>query len=361
MSADEDADDKQHEPTQKKLDDARKKGEIARSADLNTAAAYAGFSLAGLGLGAWSLTRLGDLGAGLIGQADRLAPMLLGGEASAPVGGLMARIGLAVLPWFALPAMAVIAAIVAQRSFVVAPDRIKPKLSRISLLSNAKNKFGRSGLFEFAKSTVKLSLYTLLLGVYLAKHVEEMLGTMHLSPGMAAALLVRMAAEFLLVAVLIAAVIGAVDLMWQISEHHRKNRMSHEELKEEVKQSEGDPHMKQQRRQRGMDIATNRMLRDVPSADVVIVNPTHYAVALKWDRRSPGAPVCVAKGVDEIAARIREVAAEAGVPMRRDPATARALHASVEIGQEILPEHYRAVAAAIRFAEEMRKKARGRR
>jgi flagellar biosynthetic protein FlhB len=361
MSADEDADDKQHEPTQKKLDDARKKGEIARSADLNTAAAYAGFSLAGLGLGAWSLTRLGDLGAGLIGQADRLAPMLLGGEASAPVGGLMARIGLAVLPWFALPAMAVIAAIVAQRSFVVAPDRIKPKLSRISLLSNAKNKFGRSGLFEFAKSTVKLSLYTLLLGVYLSKHVEEMLGTMHLSPGMAAALLVRMAAEFLLVAVLIAAVIGAVDLMWQISEHHRKNRMSHEELKEEVKQSEGDPHMKQQRRQRGMDIATNRMLRDVPSADVVIVNPTHYAVALKWDRRSPGAPVCVAKGVDEIAARIREVAAEAGVPMRRDPATARALHASVEIGQEILPEHYRAVAAAIRFAEEMRKKARGRR
>jgi flagellar biosynthetic protein FlhB len=153
-------------------------------------------------------------------------------------------------------------------------------------------------------------------------------------------------------------VIGAVDFLWQVSEHHRKNRMSHEELKEEVKQSEGDPHMKQQRRQRGMDIATNRMLRDVPSADVVIVNPTHYAVALKWDRGKVGAPVCVAKGVDEIAARIREVAAEAGVPMRRDPATARALHASVEIGQEILPEHYRAVAAAIRFAEAMRAKAR---
>jgi len=358
MSDDQDASDKQHEPTQKKLDDARKKGEIARSADLNTAASYAGLTLAALGLGAWSLTRLGELGAGLIGQADRLAPMLLSGSGTAPVGGLMARVALAVLPWFALPGLAVIVSVVAQRSLVVAPERIKPKLSRISLLSNAKNKFGRAGLFEFAKSTAKLSLYTLLLGLYLSHHVEEMIGTMHLSPGMAAATLARMAVSFLLVAVLIAAAMGAIDYLWQAAEHQRRHRMSHEELKEEIKQSEGDPHMKQQRRQRGMDIATNRMLRDVPTADVVIVNPTHYAVALKWDRGKVGAPVCVAKGVDEIAARIREVAAEAGVPMRRDPATARALHASVEIGQEILPEHYRAVAAAIRFAEAMRAKAR---
>jgi flagellar biosynthetic protein FlhB len=99
------------------------------------------------------------------------------------------------------------------------------------------------------------------------------------------------------------------------------------------------------------------MLADVPDADVVIVNPLHYAVALKWNRGGGGAPVCVAKGVDEIAFRIREVAAEAGVPVRRDPPTARALFAVVEIGEEIRIEHYKAVAAAIRFAEEMRKKA----
>ncbi|NCM97925.1 MAG: flagellar biosynthesis protein FlhB, partial [Rhodobacterales bacterium] len=133
------------------------------------------------------------------------------------------------------------------------------------------------------------------------------------------------------------------------------------EMMDENKDSEGDPHTKAARRQRGYDIATNRMLEDVPQADVIVVNPTHYAVALKWDRAARRAPVCVAKGVDEIAARIRERAAAAGVPIHRDPPTARALHASVEIGQEIRPDQYRAVAAAIRFAEAMRKRARQRR
>ena len=114
-----------------------------------------------------------------------------------------------------------------------------------------------------------------------------------------------------------------------------------------------------QRRQRGQEIATNRMLQDVGTADVVVVNPTHYAVALKWNRKARGAPICVAKGVDDVAARIRERAAEAGVPIHSDPPTARAIHANVEIGQQIQPEQYRAVAAAIRFAETMRKRRKG--
>lgn len=358
--SDEEPDDKQYEPTQKKLDDARKKGELARSTDLNTAAAYAGFALTALGLGAASLTALGEIGAGLIGQADRIAPMVLHGHGAAPIGGLMGSTALAALPWLTLPGLAALAAILAQRSLVVAPEKLMPKLSRLSLLQNAKSKFGRGGLFEFAKSAVKLTLYTVLLGLYLSAHVEEMLGTMHLSPGMAAVTLGRMAAEFMTVVVAIAGGIAAIDYLWQVTEHRRKHRMSHEEMKEEIKQSEGDPYIKQQRRQKGIDIATNRMLTEVPQADVVIVNPTHYAVALKWDRATPGAPVCVAKGVDEIAARIREVAAASGVPMRRDPPTARALYATVRIGDEIQPEHYRAVAAAIRFAEEMRARAGGR-
>jgi flagellar biosynthesis protein FlhB len=106
------------------------------------------------------------------------------------------------------------------------------------------------------------------------------------------------------------------------------------------------------------EVATNRMLTDVASANVVVVNPTHYAVALKWDRTKDGAPICVAKGVDEVARKIRERAAEHGVPIHSDPPTARAIHAAVEIGQEIQVEHYRAVAAAIRFAELMRRKAK---
>jgi len=360
MSDDQSADDKQHEPTQKRLDDARKKGEIAKSVDLNTAAAYAGFALAAFVLGAGSLKGLGEIGMVLLGQADRIAPLMLEGHGAAPVAGLMGSVALDLWPWAVVPGVIVLVTVLAQRSLVVAPERIQPKLSKISIIGNAKNKFGRSGLFEFAKSGLKLTVYALLLAFYLSSHIQEMIGTMHLSPPMAAAHLTRMAAEFMAVVVAIAGAIAAVDYLWQVSEHMRKNRMSHEELKEEHKQAEGDPHVKQQRRQRAMDIATNRMLQDVPKADVVIVNPTHYAVALKWNRASPGAPVCVAKGVDEIAMRIREIATEEGIPMRRDPPTARALYATVEIGDQILPEHYRAVAAAIRFAEDMRRRARGR-
>jgi flagellar biosynthesis protein FlhB len=158
----------------------------------------------------------------------------------------------------------------------------------------------------------------------------------------------------------IAVTIAAVDMVWQRFEFTKRNRMTFQELRDETRQSEGDPHMKSQRRSRAHAIATNRMLLDVPKADVVIVNPTHVAVALKWSRARGSAPVCVAKGEDEVALRIREVAATAGIPLHSDPPTARALNATVQIGREILPEHYRTVAAAIRFSDRMRKAARAR-
>lgn len=135
--------------------------------------------------------------------------------------------------------------------------------------------------------------------------------------------------------------------------------MSLKEMRDEQKEAEGDPEFKHRRKARAREIAMNQMLSDVPKADVVIVNPTHFAVALQWDRQT-AAPVCVAKGVDEVAHRIRKIAQESGVPIQRDPSTARALFATIEIGQEIMPEHYRPVAAAIRFAQEMRRTARGR-
>jgi flagellar biosynthetic protein FlhB len=134
--------------------------------------------------------------------------------------------------------------------------------------------------------------------------------------------------------------------------------MTLEELRQESKESDGDPHMKHARRDRARAIATNRMLLDVPKATVVIVNPTHYAVALRWDGPRSGAPVCVAKGVDEMAARIRTLAAAAGVPIRHDPPAARALFGVVAVGEEVRREHFAAVAAAIHFAERMRRAAR---
>ena len=181
-----------------------------------------------------------------------------------------------------------------------------------------------------------------------------------IEPGPLAALMAREVQRFLILFLAVSVAFGLADYLWQKLEFARRHRMTRKELTDEMKESEGDPHFKADRRRRAQEIATNRMLADVPKADVVIVNPTHYAVALAWARGKDAAPRCVAKGVDEIAARIRERAQENGVPVRRDPPTARALFATVEIGREIRPEHYAAVAAAIRFSDAMRKKARRR-
>ena len=358
MADDKNTDEKPHEPTQKRLDDARRKGEIAKSTDLSTAATYGSILLTAMVFGASSLEQLAGLLSGLINQVSRknlFGGPGIGGEDSS---GLIAAFALQILPWFALPTVAVIVVIVAQRGFVFAPDKLMPKLNRVSVLASARNKFGRAGLFEFSKSFAKLLIYSVILGVFLWRKLPSMMRMMASDPAVIPGMIFELGVSFLVVVFLISATIGALDFIWQKQEHLRKNRMSHKEMTDEAKQNEGDPHMKNQRRQRGYEIAMNQMLADVPDADVVLVNPTHYAVALRWDRSAGAAPVCVAKGTDEIAARIREVAAESGVPIHRDPPTARAIFASVEIGQEICPAHYQAVAAAIRFAEKMRQRAK---
>ena len=358
MSDTEDDDSKQHEPTQKKLDDARRRGEVARSADLNTAMSYLALLLAATSIGAASLKGLGALLAGILARPDQISDAIFHGGAPFSAS-LLTGIGQHMAPWLFAPAAAVLLLTIATRSFVVAPEKLQPKLNRLSLISNAKNKFGRSGLFEFVKSFVKLTIYALVLGVFIWMNLPEMLATMSLSAGMTTVVLLDLCVEFFALVLLVALIIGGIDYFWQHHEHLRKNRMSHKDLMDEMKQNEGDPHMKAQRRQKGYDIAMNQMLADVPEADVIVVNPTHYAVALKWSRMPGAAPICVAKGVDEIAGRIREVANENGVPIHSDPPTARALFATVEIGDEIPQDQYTAVAAAIRFAEKMRKRARG--
>ena len=357
MSEGDDATEKEHEPTQKRLDDARAKGDFARSADLNTAAAFAGLLLAALAFGPANLRQFGDLGMGLLDQADRLGPVMVS-DATGAMGGLMAQVARLAAPWFLLPAAMVVLSLLAQRAVVFTPDKLMPKLSRLSPLVSAKQKFGRDGLFEFAKSLVKLSVVSAILGTFLVQHLAEIMGAGQLSPAMATAALMRLVAGFLFAILLISGGFGALDYLWQRASLIRRNRMSRQDMIDEARESDGDPHMKAQRRQRGHDIAMNRMMLDVPKADVVIVNPTHYAVALKWKRTDFGAPVLVAKGTDAVAARIREAAAAAGVPIHRDPPTARALFATIRIGQEIAPDQYRAVAAAVRFAEKMRVRAR---
>lgn len=356
MSDDTASSDKPFAPSQKKLDDARAKGEFVKSADLTTAAAYGGFFLVGLAFAEATMIGLGNA---MVTTLD-WAYLIFDGSGKAFTGGLIQSVALPVLPWFALPTILALFAILAQRALVFTPSKLAPKLNRISPLAGLKNKFGRQGLFEFAKSMTKLIIYVVILGVFVRAQVDRIIGAIYLPPGLIMAVLGQMIVALLGIVFLVALVLGGADYLWQSGEHLRKNRMSRKEMLDEIKQSEGDPMLKQQRRMRGQEIAMNKMLADVPQADVIIVNPTHYAVALKWDRQAASAPVCVAKGVDEVAARIRALALEHAVPLHSDPATARALHASVEIGQEIAPDHYQAVAAAIRFAEMIRQKARRR-
>lgn len=348
---------KEFEPTQKRLDDARAKGEVPRSTDLLTAASYAGLLAAGLGLGGWVLGQIGMAGSVLLDQADRLAPQVVNAGPVALIG-LARAVALPVAAFLLLPAMAVLAVLFAQRTLIFAPDKLMPKLSRLSPLATAKQKFGPDGLMEFVESTVKLCLVSVLLGVFLIDAAPRIFATLYVQPAQATGLMMQLMLRFLVLVLGIVTVLGGLDYLWQVLRHRNRNKMSRNDMKQEMKDSDGDPHVKSQRRQRGQEIALNRMLSDVATADVVVVNPTHYAVALKWDRASRRAPVCVAKGMDEVAARIREKAAEHGVPLHSDPPTARALHATIEVGEHIRPDQYRAVAAAIRFAETMRKRAR---
>lgn len=349
--------DKEHAPSQKKLDDARRQGDIAKSTELSAAAAYSGLMIAAL-MGGGVVTTAASTGVVMLDQAPDLA-LLAGTGAHPVVGGLLISTILPLTLFLVVPAVCSLGALLAQRGIVFAPDKLKPKLSRISPLSMAKQKFGAEGLFEFAKSFVKMVLVSIVLAYFLVSNSETILASAATDPRLGILSLFGLLGGFLAIVIVMTFAIGALDFLWQRHALMQRNRMSRQEMLDEMKDSEGDPHTKAQRRQRGQEIAMNQMLAEVEKANVVIVNPTHYAVALKWQRGARTAPLLVAKGVDEVARKIRERAAEHGVPIHSDPPTARAIHASVDLGKSIRPDHYRAVAAAIRFAEAMRKRAKG--
>lgn len=347
MSSEEE-EEKPHDPTQKRIDDARREGQIARSQDMLTAAAYAGFVLAALAFGPAALQEAGQIGTAFLEWPER-------GQTLLAIPAMLA----AILPFLLLPGAFVLALLLAQRGLLFTPGNLRPRLSRIDPISTAKHKFGPDGLFDFGKSLLKMAVIGLLLFALLRGEAEEILVASALAPGPGMLWMLRLLLRFLAFILALAIVIGAMDFLWQLARHRIRLRMSRQELVDEHRESEGDPQARAARRQRAQEIAMNRMLADLPKADVVIVNPTHYAVALQWQRETGLAPICLAKGVDEIALKIREGAQAHGVPIHHDPPTARALFATVEIGDPIAPEHYRPVAAALRFAQAMRRKARG--
>ena len=355
-AASEDGQERPHEATQRRIEQARGKGDVALSQDAQTAAAYLGLTAA-LAMGAGPIAlAVGETLYPLLETPEGLARLVFSGGGAEIGGELGSRLVLSLLPLVLAPATLVVALLVAGRSVVVASSRVAPKLSRISPLQNAKNKFGPGGLVEFLKSFGKLAAVCGVLAWALLDEADRLAGYVRIEARLVGKLLEEQLWIILPGVLAVALAIGVADFTWQHFRHRRGLRMTHEEVKEETRDAEGDPYLRASRRQRGRELATNRMLLDVPKADVVITNPTHYAVALAWDRAQGSAPRCIAKGVDEIAAAIRSRADEAGIPIRPDPPTARALHAVVAIGAEIQPEHYRAVAAAIVFADQMRKK-----
>lgn len=349
---------KTHDPTPKKLSDARKKGDVVRSADISTAAGYLGLILALIFAGPDIVRQMGSILSVSLSQADRFSRQIFSPSGSVLMLKMILDLTISLVPVFAVPVAAVLLSQIGQRTLIFAPEKISPKLSRISPLSVAKNKFGPSGLFEFAKSLVKLLVVSAVVAKFVLTNADVMIGSVRSDANILVRLLASDLMKLLWLVFLISLVISAGDYLWQVFDHKRKLMMSRQEIIDETKQSDGNPHMKQQRRQRGYDIATQRMMADVPTADVVVVNPQHYAVALKWDRKDGSAPICIAKGVDEVAARIREAAMKAGVAIHRDPPTARAIFATIDLGAEIHSDHYKAIAAAIRYAEKVQKMAR---
>jgi len=355
---DDGAGEKTHEATPRRLERAHADGDLPRSQDAQTFAAYLGFGTAMLLAGDWAAERLGGALIPFLDRPQELARQF----ASAGVGdatlGLLGHVVPPVLVLVGAPAAVILILLVAQRSIVIAPSRILPNLSRLSPIENAKNKYGSKGLVEFAKSAAKLGALGAVLGFAVWGEADRLAQYSRIDARLSGHILAHQFRLILTGVLLVAGLLAIFDVIWQRFAYLKRLQMTHRELKEEGRQAEGDPHMRARRRERARQIANNQMLLAVPDADVVIVNPTHYAVALKWHRHDGSAPVCLAKGIDEIALAIRSRADQAGVPVRSDPPTARALHGAVEIGQEISPEHFQAVAAAIIFADEMRRKVR---
>lgn len=348
--------DKSYQPTQKKLDDARKKGEIPRSQEVGIAVTY--FSLAitlylfGGTIFEEAFTLLKRfLEPNLWFQANQNIYSYTPGLSTTTVSTLTI-----VSPLVFASFSVIVLMIIVQRTAIPVGSNLSPKMERISILSGLKKKFGANGFFEFFKSSFKLLLYSATLTIILWPMIAEVSNMSRLQPESGILYMLDVSLMIIFITTLISCMLAVIDFIWQQDQFTKKNMMSFQELKDEVRDAEGDPIMKGARRQRALEIASNRMLADVPKADVVIVNPTHYAVALEWRPSIASAPIVIAKGLDEVAIRIKLIASQNGIPIYSDIPTARALTSLVKVGDEIPFEHYEAVAVAIKFAQSAQNK-----
>ncbi len=335
------------EPTQKRLDDARDKGQIASSRELNHWFLILGTAIV-IGMMAPPAARELTVLLQTYIEAPHAIQIDSGGLA-VTMQYLLLKVGAVVmLPLLLLMVLAAAGTLV-QSGLIFSTEQLSPKLEKISLPAGVKRLFSMRTLVEFVKGLGKLAVVATVATALIAPEFTQLDAVVSLElaalPTRIHGLSLRLVVGVLAVMTLIA----ALDFMFQKFKHVGSLRMSRQEVKDELKQTEGDPLVRNRLRQIRQERTRRRMMANVPTATVVVTNPTHYAVALKYEMPAMDAPVLVAKGVDFLALRIREMAAQHEVPVVENPALARALHAAVEIDQEIPPEHYKAVAEVIGY------------
>ena len=341
-----DPDSKTEEPTAKRLREAKQKGNVAKSEEVGHWFVLAG-ATAMIALLATPLAN---------GMVDIFIPFFEQPHQVAVTEdtlmnlaiGIGEDIAIIVIPIFLVLMIAGVAGQLFQNAPTFTTEKIKPELKKISPLSGLKKIFAVSNVVEFLRSLVKLALVVVLvlLVIWPDREILPLIVTM--DPLMITHMI---ASETLLLLGAILAVLGviaAADLFYQRWKHVKDLRMTKQEVKDEHKQAEGDPHVKGRLRSLRAERSRQRMMQAVPRADVVVTNPTHYAVALEYDSEKMGAPVMIAKGADLVAKRIRDLAKENGIPIVSNPPLARALYA-IDIGREVPEEQYKAVAEVIGY------------
>ena len=352
MAEDRDDTDKTEDPTAKRLDEALKRGDVVKSQEVNTWFVIAASALVLLGFSGSMSAMFETTLRGLLADAYRI-PMDGGGLVH-----LFRELSLETLAAVAVPflllTLAAIGGNMVQHRLVWSGEAVKPKFSKISPMSGVERLFSKQALANFVKGLLKLAVVGAVLTALMwpeRYRFESLIGT-----DLAALLpfAKTLSLELIGAVVAILAIIAGADYMFQYFQWYERQKMSLREMKDEFRETEGDPKIKAKIRQLRQSRQRKRMMAAVPKATVVVTNPTHFAVALQYER-GMNAPVCVAKGADLIALKIREVARENNVPIVENPPLARTLHATVEIDQEVPPEQYKAVAEVIGYVMRLRR------
>jgi flagellar biosynthetic protein FlhB len=347
MADDKDPSQQTEEPTQRRLDEAHKHGDVVKSAELSTFILLLGGTLAISVFARTSSEQLMRIFRAFLASPDEMG--VDPGSLQVMMGEILLRLLYIVGPILGTLMVAGLASNLVQHRPVLTWDRIKPDLSKLSLISGLKRMFGLDGWLNLVKGLAKIGIVGGAIWTQLKPDLGTLEAILSQSPAAVAGDMAHLLYKVLIATLAAMAVIAAADYLLQRHQFMKRNMMSKQEVKEEFRQTEGDPMVKGRIRQIRMERAKRRMMAAVPTATVVITNPTHFAVALKYESGKTSAPMCVAKGTDALALRIRDKAKEHDVPVVENPPLARALYASVEVDEQIPTEHYKAVAQVISY------------